>query len=400
MIKIAVVIPEGFFTIPERFGGGIVRAYKIYAEQLNTMPFFKILFYLYNPINKALYLIGVMRNIIRISEHKPDVIVSPCEVELSMLITILLGIIARRPIVIIFNAIPLTGYVSSGFSSNEKIAFRYMIQSYNHISKSNLKTRFLYILKPVMRFLLIYALMYIARFMRRQIMAIAITPHLGRELQRYKLNIIDVYPGNGIDMLQGTVNSTRIYDACYIANPIHIEKGFLDVIYIWYLITKKNLGTKLLVAGRITRDYQREKLQNYIQRLGLDENVVLRVSYEGLPHDEILDLMSRCKIFLYPTRKDVWPLVVSEALSRGLPVVTYRLHNIEYAYGWCPAVKLIRVGAVQKVAEEILKLLQDDTRLLSLSNTALECVKKMSWKKTALLEAKAILKALKHFYSK
>jgi len=72
---------------------------------------------------------------------------------------------------------------------------------------------------------------------------------------------------------------------------------------------------------------------------------------------------------------DVWPLVVSEALSRGLPVVTYRLHNIEYAYGWCPAVKLIRVGAVEEVVEEILKLLQDDTRLLSMSNTALEFVK-------------------------
>ena len=46
-------------------------------------------------------------------------------------------------------------------------------------------------------------------------------------------------------------------------------------------------------------------------------------------------------------------LIVSEALSRGLHVVTCILGNIEYAYGQCLAVKLIRVGSIQEVAEEV-----------------------------------------------
>ena len=398
MIKIAVVIPEGFFTTPERFGGGIIRAYKIYVEQLSKKSFFKIRFYCYNPINKALYLTDILKTFIRINKYNPDIILSPWEVDISILFTIILGVITRKPIVIVFNSIPFTGFIGSGLFLDEKIAFKYSIQSC--LGKNDLNNLFLCGMKSVMRFILVLALMYATRFLKKQIMVIAITPHIGEELQRRKLKVANVYPGNGIDKLQIMLGHAKIYDACYIASPVHIEKGLLDVLYIWNLVTKKNPRAKLIIAGRIMKDYQKGRLQDYIQKLGLNENVILRVSYEGLPHGEILDLMFKCKIFLYPTRKDVWPLVVSEALSRGLPVVTYRLHNIEYAYGWCPAVKLIRVGAVQEVAEEIIKLLQDDTRLLSLSNTALECVKKMSWKKTALLEAKAILKALKHFYSK
>jgi glycosyltransferase involved in cell wall biosynthesis len=397
MIKIAIIVPKGFFTMPERFGGGIVRAYKIYVEQLSKKSFFKIRFYCYNPINKALYLTDILKTFIRINKYNPDIILSPCEVDISILFTLILGVITRKPVVIVFNTIPFTGFVGSGLFLDEKIAFKYSIQSC--LGKNDLKNLFLCSTKSVMKFLLVLALMYAARFLKKQIMAIAITSHIGEELQRRKLKVANVYPGNGIDELQIMLSHVKIYDACYIASPVHIEKGLLDVLYIWYSVTKKNPRAKLIIAGRIMKDYQEERLQDYIQKLGLNENVILRVSYEGLSHNEILNLLPLCKVFLYPTRKDVWPLIIGETLSIGLPVITYMLHNIEYAYGWCPAVKLIRVGAVQEVAEEILKLLQDDTQLISTSKTALECAEKMTWKRVALLEAKAILKALKQYYS-
>jgi len=398
MIKIAVLVPEGFFTTPERFGGGIVRAYKIYFEQLSKMPFFEICFYSYNSTNKTLYFTDMMEALVKFNKYKPDVILTPCEVEISMLLAIILGIIARRPVVIIFNAIPLTGHVGSGLSLDEKKAFKYIIQSC--IGSNDLKNIFLCGAKSVTKFLLVLVLMYTARFLRRQIIAIAVTPHIGRELQRRKLKVVDIYPGNGIDVPQRMLNSTKIYDSCYIANPIHIEKGLLDVLYIWRIVTRENPMAKLIIAGKIAKDFSENKLREYIQRLYLGENIDLRISYEGISRDEILNIMSSCKVFLYPTRKDVWPLVIGEALSRGLPVITYMLHNIEYAYGWCPAVRLIRIGYISKASNEILKLLQDDTRLLSISNTALKCANKISWKKTALLEARAILKALKYYYSK
>ena len=272
------------------------------------------------------------------------------------------------------------------------------MESCRYTTQSDLKNVFLCSMELVMEFLFVRALMRIARFLRRQITAIAITPHLGRELQKCKLNVVDVYPGNGIDIPQGVLNSTKIYDACYIANPVHIEKGFLDALYIWYIVTKKNMRAKLLVAGRITRDYQKEKLQNYIQKLGLNENIVLQVSYEGLPHDELLNIMSRCKVFIYPSRKDTWGLIIGEAMSIGLPVIAYALPGIEYAYSWCQGIKLVKVGDIITFSREIMSLLKDDELSSYMSNIALECARKMSWKKVALLEAKAILKALKQYY--
>jgi hypothetical protein len=203
MIKIAVIAPEGFFTMPERFGGGIVRAYKIYVEQLSKMPFFEICFYRYNSTNKTLYFTDMMKALVKFNKYKPDVILTPCEVEISMLLAIILGIIARRPVVIIFNTIPLTGHVGSGLSLDKK-AFKYIIQSC--IGSNNLKNMFLCGAKSVMKFLLVLVLMYTARFLRRQIIAIAITPHIGRELQRRKLKVVNIYPGNGIDVPQRMLN--------------------------------------------------------------------------------------------------------------------------------------------------------------------------------------------------
>jgi glycosyltransferase involved in cell wall biosynthesis len=396
MIKIAVLVPEGFFTTPERFGGGIVRAYKIYFEQLSKMPFFEICFYSYNSTNKTLYFTDMMEALVKFNKYKPDVILTPCEVEISMLLAIILGIIARRPVVIIFNAIPLTGHVGSGLSLDEKKAFKYIIQSC--IGSNDLKNIFLCGAKSVTKFLLVLVLMYTARFLRRQIIAIAVTPHIGRELQRRKLKVVDIYPGNGIDVPQRMLNSTKIYDSCYIANPIHIEKGLLDVLYIWRIVTRENPMAKLIIAGKIAKDLSENKLRGYIQRLYLGENIDLRISYETISRGEILNIMSRCKVFIYPSRKDTWGLIVGEAMSIGLPAIAYALPGIEYAYSWCQGIKLVKVGDIITFSRETTSLLKNNELLSYMSNIALKCARKMSWRKVALLEIKAILKALRQYY--
>jgi len=127
-MKIAVTVPEEFFTMPELYGGGIVHAYKIYEEQLSRIPFVKIRFYLYHLMNKALYLVDLVRNLVNIIRDEIDVIVSPCEAELSVFMTLTLGIASRKPIAIVFNTIPLTGEVGYGLSFNEKDAFKYIVK--------------------------------------------------------------------------------------------------------------------------------------------------------------------------------------------------------------------------------------------------------------------------------
>jgi glycosyltransferase involved in cell wall biosynthesis len=100
---------------------------------------------------------------------------------------------------------------------------------------------------------------------------------------------------------------------------------------------------------------------------------------------------------VYPTRKDVWPLVIGEALSIGTPVVAYALPSISYAYDRCPAVYHIKVGDLPFMAEKIIQILENKN-YESISCIAKRCAEKITWKRTALLEAKAYLDALKQIY--
>jgi len=391
-MKIAVAVPEEFFTMPELYGGGIVRAYKIYEEQLSRIPLVKIRFYLYHLMNKALYLVDLVRNLVNIIRNEVDVIVSAYEAELSIFMTLTLGIASRKPIAIMFNTIPLAGEVGYGLSFNEKYAFKYIVKKCCE-DKVNLVC----IAKPTVKFLLAHVNLFLARVLRRWVSAIAVTPYIGEELKKRGLNVVNVYPGNGIDVIQHKIETeNKVYDACYCASPVHVEKGLIDVLYIWYLVVRKIPNAKLVIAGRIRDKLSKSKIEELIHKLGLSKNVFVQVSYEGLPHEKVIELLTCCKVLVYPSRKDVWPLVVGEALSVGTPVIAYALPNIEYAYSWHPAIKLVKIGDIIKFAEEVVKILQD---VNTAATNALEedefTKKRLSWKKVALLELKALIEVIK-----
>jgi len=394
-VKIAIVVPEKFFTTPELYGGGIIRAYNVYVEQLSKIPFIKLYFYRYNPVSKALHLASLVRNLVNIIKDGIDAIVSPCEVDLSMFLALVLGIVSRKPLALVFNSVPLIGEVGCGLNSDEKEALKYIVNRRCYESKDG----FVCIAKSLMKFLFICIILFLARFLRKKIMAIAITPHIGEELKKRGLNVANVYPGNGIDVIQHTIKTgktgNKVYDACYCASPVHVEKGLIDVSYIWYLVVRKIPNAKLIIAGRIRDELSKNEIEKLIHKLGLSKNVLVQVSYESLPREKVIELLTCCKVFVYPTRKDVWPLVVGEALSVGTPVIAYALPDIEYAYGWHPAIKLVRIGDVIKFAEEVIKALQD---VNTAATNALEdefTKKRLSWKKVALLELKALIEVIK-----
>jgi len=161
----------------------------------------------------------------------------------------------------------------------------------------------------------------------------------------------------------------------------HAEKGLIDVLYIWYLVVRKIPNAKLVVAGKIRDEFSKNEIEKLIHKLGLSKNVFVQVSYESLPHEKVIELLTCCKVLVYPTKKDVWPLVVGEALSVGTPVIAYALPGIEYAYSWHPAIKLVKIGDVIKFAEEVVKILQD---VNTAATNALEdefTKKRLSWKK-------------------
>ena len=89
------------------------------------------------------------------------------------------------------------------------------------------------------------------------------------------------------------------------------SKGF-DVL----IKTAKNLHentTVYIVGGEPTDEYK--KL--------IEENNVLNVNFIGFKtFSELVKYYRAADIFTLPTRTDVWGLVINEAMSCGLPVVT------------------------------------------------------------------------------
>lgn len=76
-------------------------------------------------------------------------------------------------------------------------------------------------------------------------------------------------------------------------------------------------GIKAMLVGD---GPEKEKLQNLIIKYALQENIVLPGE---LPHDEVLQLMQRTKVFLHPSSYEGFSGVCLEALSAGAHVISF-----------------------------------------------------------------------------
>ena len=60
-------------------------------------------------------------------------------------------------------------------------------------------------------------------------------------------------------------------------------------------------------------------------RLGLDG----RVTFHGyVPREEVIEIMDRGEVYVFPSLLEGWPTVIAESLSLGMPVVTTDLHGM------------------------------------------------------------------------
>ncbi|MEM4005942.1 MAG: glycosyltransferase [Desulfurococcaceae archaeon] len=391
MSSIVVILPRGARDIPEKFGGGYVRFKLIspyFFKYINVYMFY----YRSNisiPLFHFLHVLSIIRKVRKARAWAVlTVNPSPMDVWIGRIISSLSKVVH----VVILNAVPLSGFV--GYRSRTLSHRPALHELWEIIKISNRPLRAKLI--EIVHFFLLF------RSLRKSII-IPLTPDVAQSLRYFRYTYVNSPVGVGCAVSLESVRLQKFWekfwDAVYVASPLHPDKGLYDVVDVWELVVKELPNAKLLIAGKKDPFFEISRLREYIEGKNIGKNIFLLPS-SWLPREMVLKLISRSKLLLYPTRKDQTPLVISEALGLGVPVVTYDLPGISYAYGSCPAVIRVKVGDKQNAASEVVKLLREQHELENLSSTAVRWCVENSWDKVALKTITACLQAVRLAYAK
>jgi len=125
---------------------------------------------------------------------------------------------------------------------------------------------------------------------------------------------------NGIDLPIGIdvpILKKTIRNAVFLSR-LHPKKGLLNLVAAWKRVRPE--GWRMIVAGPNEESHQ-EEVKDAVQSAKLDHDFLFVGPVEG---DAKEKLFREADLFILPTFSENFGLVVAEALSYGVPVITTR----------------------------------------------------------------------------
>ncbi len=175
-------------------------------------------------------------------------------------------------------------------------------------------------------------------------------------------NILDEVPHH-----KATLNNNRIISIGKLSK----EKGFDDLIDVIKLVRRK-VDVRLDIVGG---GHEMEHLKNKIRNKSL-ENAVYIHGYQT--HEVIEKMLEEASIYVLASKKEAFGLTLLEAMSHALPVVVF-----SSAEGACELIDdksgiIIEGRNKEKMAEAIVKLLEDSDLRHRLGNRSYKKAKKFT----------------------
>lgn len=168
----------------------------------------------------------------------------------------------------------------------------------------------------------------------------------------------------------------KIYDAVF-QGRFHPQKGVLELLDIWEMVTQKRSSAKLVMVGDgpLMRDVQLK-----IKNSGLEENVTLTgYLFDG---PEKYRIFAQSKIVLHPSFYDSGGMAAAEAMAFGLPCIGFDLDSYKSYYP--KGMIKVEIGNLKEFANIILSLLNDHLMRNKIGVEGLSMIKKnWSWDKRA-----------------
>jgi len=165
---------------------------------------------------------------------------------------------------------------------------------------------------------------------------------------------------------------------------VSAEKGIFTLIDAWKLVTATSPNARLAVIGG---GIDMEAAQARVRALGLEDNI----EFLGLILDTTQAFTTLCtaRLFLHPSFKENWAIVIGEAMALGVPVIAFDVPELKEVWG--EAFRAVPLGDTSAFADEILALLADEQGRRDLSERGLARVRSLDWADIAERELEFIL---------
>lgn len=142
-------------------------------------------------------------------------------------------------------------------------------------------------------------------------------------------------------------------------------KGFEDLISAWGIVHSEFSEWQLHIYGD-NYGNNKQRLQGLVEELGLSQSIQLKPSVSNF-----IDTMTHYSIFALSSRTECFPTVLLEALSIGMPVVSYDCpngprHIISHEQDGI----LIKNRSPYEFAQALISLIQNDKKRMVFSKNA------------------------------
>lgn len=162
-----------------------------------------------------------------------------------------------------------------------------------------------------------------------------------------------ITPGNAFDPALLNYRNKGKEDYVVFWSRLNQDKGLHEIPDIMKLIyTKLGRRIKLVVMGKFFDNYNEKRFWSKVKKKNIE------VEYLGfVEKQKLYEIVSKARLFIYPTHVDGFSLVTLEALALGTPVVAYGIPAIRSVYSGLNSVKIVREFDKEGMANEAVKLL-------------------------------------------
>ncbi len=194
-----------------------------------------------------------------------------------------------------------------------------------------------------------------------------------------------------------TISLEKKYDFVFFAAALSESKGVEDLIDAFAIVAKLNNKVKLNIVGKCNLEYSRV-LFNKIRKYNLDKQISFNDYFPE--HSDMFLHITQARCAVLPIKLDEISGTVLEAMMLSIPVITNKTTGTPFLNKDGECVLLAEIDNIQSLADNMLKVLDNDDLLDRLSKNAKAFVDKEFDNTTSAKRLLSCYRAiLNHYYN-